>query len=400
MAALISFLHLEECSTEKLPVHLAPLAVSDNSALTDIESPEASPSLQNNRMTSSPNVSPNQTTEEIDIVFLASTSPETEFDSREVGSDRRRRKTGSDRISGDLARRKSVRNLVRRRLSSFHEQIPVKIQNFLLKYTLFIFNFMSWLGGLGAVAVGTWLLTDDQKVITEAVDFVLNPFIIICIIGAITFTIAFLGCVGAAREHVLLLKSFYICLSIVLVVELVCGVLVIVCYTEPAARDYLRLTPETLLKRAILQYMDDKNIKKLMDTIQRQFKCCGISTTDEGYRDWRLNMYYNCTTENPSIYRCAVPESCCIYYPGERMNTMCGFGKTDRELSEVQGWIYTRGCAKGFGEWLSKNEYMILLTCCVVMFMQFLAVIFARIFSKRVERRNQWQNLRHQSLES
>ena len=122
----------------------APLAVSDNSALTDIESPEASPSLQNNRMTSSPNVSPNQTTEEIDIVFLASTSPETEFDSREVGSDRRRRKTGSDRISGDLARRKSVRNLVRRRLSSFHEQIPVKIQNFLLKYTLFIFNFMSW----------------------------------------------------------------------------------------------------------------------------------------------------------------------------------------------------------------------------------------------------------------
>ena len=40
------------------------------------------------------------------------------------------------------------------------------------------------------------------------------------------------------------------------------------------------------------------------------------------------------------------------------------------KLSEVQGWIYTRGCAKGFGEWLSKNEYMILLTCCVVMFMQ------------------------------
>lgn len=57
------------------------------------------------------------------------------------------------------------------------------------------------------MAVGTWQLTDDEKVITDAVDFVLDPFIIICIIGAITFTIAFLGCVGAVREHILMLKS-------------------------------------------------------------------------------------------------------------------------------------------------------------------------------------------------
>lgn len=370
-----------------------PLAVSDNSALTDIESPEASPT---NKMTSSTRVSSN--TDEIDIVFSAAPI-NSETDAREIGNGRRRKK-GSERSLGEFSRRKSVRNLVRRRLSSFHEQIPVKIQNFLLKYTLFIFNFMSWLGGLGAVAVGTWQLTDDEKVITDAVDFVLDPFIIICIIGAITFTIAFLGCVGAVREHVLLLKSFYICLSIVLVIELVCGGLIIVCYTEPAARDILRLTPETLLKRAILQYMDDKSIRKLMDTIQRQFTCCGISATDEGYKDWRLNMYYNCTEQNPSIFRCAVPESCCIYYPGERMNTMCGFGKTNKELGEVQGWIYTRGCTKGFEEWLSKHEYMILFTSCVVMFMQFLAVIFARIFSKRVERRIQWQNLRYQAEDS
>jgi hypothetical protein len=63
------------------------------------------------------------------------------------------------------------------------------------------------LGGLGAVGVGTWRLTDDEKVITDAVDFVLDPFIILCIIGTITFIIAFLGCVGAIREHSLMLKS-------------------------------------------------------------------------------------------------------------------------------------------------------------------------------------------------
>ncbi|XP_062600680.1 tetraspanin-33-like isoform X1 [Saccostrea cucullata] len=374
----------------------SPLAISDNSALTDIESPEASPALRT-KMTSSTNV--NSIADDGDIVFITSVTSETEPESQDFPHVKRRPKK-CDKTSRDSAHRKSVRNRVRRRLSSFHEQIPVKIQNFVLKYTLFFFNFLSWLGGLGAVGVGTWQLTDDQKVITDAVDFVLDPFIILCIIGAITFTIAFLGCVGAIREHVLMLKSFYICLSIVLVIELICGVLVIVCYTEPAARDFLRLTPETLLKRAIVQYMEDKSIKKLMDTIQRQFNCCGISATDEGYKDWRLNMYYNCTEENQSIFRCAVPESCCIYYPGERMNTMCGFGKTDKDLREVQSWIYTRGCVKGFGEWLSKYEYIILLTSCIVMFMQFLGVIFARIFSKRVERRILWQNLHHHTEES
>lgn len=53
-------------------------------------------------------------------------------------------------------------------------------------------------------------------------------------------------------------------------IELACAILVIVCYTEPAARDFLRLTPETLLKRAIVQYMEDRSIRNLMDTIQRQ----------------------------------------------------------------------------------------------------------------------------------
>ncbi|XP_056004493.1 tetraspanin-33-like isoform X2 [Ostrea edulis] len=374
----------------------APLAVSDSSALTDTESPEVSPSITKKMRKSTSK--DNSNTDEIEIVHINSLNSETD-DSKDFGNVKQRPKT-IEKNPRDPSNRKSMRYFVRRRLSSFHEQIPVKIQNFVLKYILFAFNFLSWLGGLGAVGVGTWRLTDDEKVITDAVDFVLDPFIILCIIGAITFIIAFLGCVGAIREHSLMLKSFYICLSIVLVIELACAILVIVCYTEPAARDFLRLTPETLLKRAIVQYMEDRSIRNLMDTIQRQFNCCGISTTDEGYKDWRLNMYYNCTEENQSIFRCAVPESCCIYYPGERMNAMCGFGKTDKKLKEVQTWIYTRGCAKGFGEWLAEHEHMILLTVCVVMFMQLLGVVFARIFTKRVERRIQWQNLQCETSES
>lgn len=44
-----------------------------------------------------------------------------------------------------------------------------------------------------------------------------------------------------------------------------------------------------------------------------QFKCCGWNN----YTDWSWNLYFNCTQENPSYERCAVPYSCCIPIPGE-----------------------------------------------------------------------------------
>ncbi|KAK3095346.1 hypothetical protein FSP39_013509 [Pinctada imbricata] len=297
------------------------------------------------------------------------------------------------RSSGETSE-SNMRRMVRR-LSSFHERIPIRIQNFLLKYTLFSFNFLSWLTGMTAVGVGTWQLTDENKVISDAVNFILDPFVVLCIIGAITFTVAFLGCVGAAREHAFMIKMFHIALSVVLVVELVCGALVIIFYSNPDFREWLRLTPDKLLKDAILKYMDDKGVQVWMDMIQKQFQCCGISATDYGYKDWQLNMYYNCSDINPSVYACAVPESCCIVYPGERMNKMCGFDKSDKKLSDVREWIYTQGCVKGFGEWISNHEMVILLTACVVMFMQFLGVVFARIFVKRIQRRIKWTKNRN-----
>lgn len=50
------------------------------------------------------------------------------------------------------------------------------------------------------------MLTDKGKIVTDGSDFFLDPTIMICIVGGITFVVAFLGCVGALRENLLLLK--------------------------------------------------------------------------------------------------------------------------------------------------------------------------------------------------
>lgn len=40
--------------------------------------------------------------------------------------------------------------------------------------------------------------------------------------------------------------------------------------------------------------------------------CCGFSDDDEGYKAWNNNMYFNCTDDNKSAEKCAVPWSCCV----------------------------------------------------------------------------------------
>ena len=89
----------------------------------------------------------------------------------------------------------------------------------------------------------------------------------------------------------------------------------------------------TLSDELISNYRDDLDFQNLIDLIQTDFECCGISSA--GYKDWSKNAYFNCTKfkeDNPSVERCGVPYSCCLKevqfaLSGEEElpNIMCGF---------------------------------------------------------------------------
>lgn len=92
---------------------------------------------------------------------------------------------------------------------------------------------------------------------------------------------------------------------------------------------------ETTLSDELIQnYRDDLDFQNLIDLVQKDFECCGISSS--GYRDWSKNPYFNCTKnreDNPSVERCGVPFSCCLkdvqrsLSPDDNLvNIMCGFG--------------------------------------------------------------------------
>lgn len=72
---------------------------------------------------------------------------------------------------------------------------------------------------------------------------------------------------------------------------------------------FLNLVKEAFSNEPIVKYRDDSNLQNIIDLVQTEFKCCGVS--DKGYKDWSKNIYFECLDSNPSRERCAVPYSCC-----------------------------------------------------------------------------------------
>lgn len=41
------------------------------------------------------------------------------------------------------------------------------------------------------------------------------------------------------------------------------------------------------------RYRDNADYRQLIDNVQEKFECCGV--TEDGYKDWNQNIYFNCS---------------------------------------------------------------------------------------------------------
>uniref|UniRef100_A0A3B5LCI7 Tetraspanin-33 n=1 Tax=Xiphophorus couchianus TaxID=32473 RepID=A0A3B5LCI7_9TELE len=176
-----------------------------------------------------------------------------------------------------------------------------------IRYFLFFFSFLFWLQVFSLLIVGIGVYAKVQKATTVRDTFLIDPAVILIVVGVVMFFITFCGCIGALRENIRLLKTFSFTLTLVFLIQLVIAVLGF--FHSGQTRDALG----KFVKKAIVHYRDDLDLQNLMDYIQKEFKCCGWNN----YTDWSWNLYFNCSEENPSSERCAVPYSCCSPVPGE-----------------------------------------------------------------------------------
>lgn len=163
--------------------------------------------------------------------------------------------------------------------------------------------------GGSCVGLGVWSFLEENSQLSmirvqNVKDIIFNISLSLVFLGVIVFSMSFAGCLGALRENLCLLKLYSLMLLILFIGEIVLST---VAFVFPnSLSHYLK---DTLAKDPLMKYRDDANLQNLIDVIQRELKCCGIS--DAGYKDWSQNIYFNCSVTNPSPEKCAVPYSCC-----------------------------------------------------------------------------------------
>jgi len=136
--------------------------------------------------------------------------------------------------------------------------------------------------------------------------------------GVLVTVIGFLGCCGALKEQVCMLKSFAVILGILFLVELGGSI------TGYIFRHKIKSGFSEGLKTALDDYKQD-GFKEAWDGLQSKLHCCG----NKNYSDW---FYKDWSTKQTGNY--SVPESCCV-----KTEANC-----NKNVTSHPGTIYTEGC--------------------------------------------------------
>ena len=138
----------------------------------------------------------------------------------------------------------------------------------LVKHILMIITGLSFLSGIFLIGGGSYLLA-KSNLATVSVNSLAGGAVVIGLFIVIT---SFLGCLGTAKNKGVLLKTYLICLSVLIICELGVGISAYQLGTSNNIQNTLENTWRQL-------YASDpvKNIKPIQD----QFRCCGyLNKTD------------------------------------------------------------------------------------------------------------------------
>ncbi|KAL8587034.1 hypothetical protein ACOMHN_023424 [Nucella lapillus] len=186
-----------------------------------------------------------------------------------------------------------------------------------IKYSVLVFNFLLWLLGCSLLAVGSWLLTDDDagshlmqlstmtttsaatttttssgvppppivsysQVTDSDVPHTLS-FLFITF-GCVVIVVAFIGCCGAVRESPCLLVAFFVSLFVVFAVLLGVCIWAFVIRSELDAHTIqLQLLTNRMVRTSVRDYYTDPQARKFMEVMQREFRCCGADNAAGDY---------------------------------------------------------------------------------------------------------------------
>ncbi|XP_038126767.1 CD81 antigen-like [Cyprinodon tularosa] len=158
-----------------------------------------------------------------------------------------------------------------------------------IKYVLFLLNFLFWLVGGLILGVALWLRHDHQ--ISSLMEVQLNgtqpptsfytSVHILIAVGAVMMVVGFLGCYGAIQESQCLLGTFFVCLVILFACEVAGGIWGYM--NREAVSKEIRDFYDSVYDEATTKTFDTENKKAPVSQVLKVFhetlQCCGKDKT-------------------------------------------------------------------------------------------------------------------------
>ncbi|XP_048872610.1 CD63 antigen [Brienomyrus brachyistius] len=223
-----------------------------------------------------------------------------------------------------------------------------------VKFLLFFFNFLFWLCGLAVIIVGIVVqVTMNNTIVMKNASGSAAPIVLI-VVGFVIFFVSFFGCCGAWKENHCMVTTFAVFLSIIILAEI--GIAIAGYVFRGKLNDIL----DDQLKDLIIKYNSSKEIRKTMDSLQTDLKCCGLNSSS----DWKTYL-----PDGNSV-----PDSCC-------KNQTAGCGKG----SMLDGnKVYQEGCQPVLKTQLETNMKWVIVGALVIAVIQIMGIVFACMLMKGI----------------
>lgn len=218
------------------------------------------------------------------------------------------------------------------------------------KVLLYVLLLICCICAVGLIAVGIRAKLNQNQIINRGVTpESLGPIIIIAV-GVCLFLVAFVGCYGACKENYSLMITLAICLSLIMLLEVVAIV------AGYVLKDKVISESNKDFQQQIQSYPNNNHMSLILDKMQEHFKCCRATN----YTDWVKIL----------LMTKRVPGSYCV-----SITKGCGINFNIKEM-------HAEGCVEKTGGWLRSD--VVIATALSLAFMEVLGIVFACCLVKSI----------------
>lgn len=231
-----------------------------------------------------------------------------------------------------------------------------------IKYLMFLFNFLIFLGGSFLLGVGVWVLVDPTDIrgvvlVTGHPLLSMGVYIVLAL-GGMLFLLGFLGCCGAIRENKCLLLFFFMLILFIFLAELAAAILAFL-FREHLTRQYF--TKE--LKRHYQGYNESDVFTSTWNAVMTTFDCCGVNSPE----DFKDSLFRHLNQNE------LIPAACCHRANGELAN-QC-----------LAGNMMFKGCYSAVVDYFELYIYVAGALAIVVLTIELFAMVFAMCLFRGIQ---------------